>query len=391
MRLGPQLSAEYCSAGLRGLIGAVALAGLFGVACTPEPVVCGAPPERVQGPADGGTANPTANADTRKLLTWLQSLPSRPDRRVLAGQQVGAANFRLQEGHDDCVEGLNRATGKYPALVGFDLGYGKLGSPEQLEAVHVMARDDAAHGAVIEIDMSLGNPQTGGNVDDLAFTAMKDLAVPGSKTELAWRAQLDQVAGLLAKLRDDGVPVLFRPFHEMNIGAFWWSRQGRSDAVCPEDFVAAWRALFTQLSDERGLDNLLWVYAPNMAFDDAAKPVDFYFPGSAFVDVSGVDFYSRNIDDLAVRDGYQTASALSAVFGLTEYGPTATGAARGDFDMTGVLDGIKTRFPRTTFFMNWSSWNNITGPHLMCIVQNQKAAELMSDPWIISRDEVNWR
>ena len=365
---------------------------LMVVGCAqPPPVVCGVTPTREAGPGDGGTANPHSSDEARKLLSWLRTLPSRTNQRVLAGQQVGAANYRLQEGYDDCVEGLHAATGKYPALVGFDLGYGTLGTDEELEAIHVMARDYAAQGGVIEINLAIGNPQTGGNVDDLNFTTMKDLAVPGSKTQTAWREMMDHVATLLTKLRDDRVPVLFRPFHEMNIAAFWWSRQGASQFVCPEDFVAAWRALFTDFSEHRGLDNLLWVYAPNVPLDERAKPTDYYFPGAAYADISGVDFYSRDMADLNTGSAYETASALTGVFGLTEFGPAATGAARGDFDMTRVIDAIKTDFPKTTFFMNWSSWTNITGAHLQCIAQNKKASELMNDPWIISRAEVNWR
>ena len=48
------------------------------------------------------------------------------------------------------------------------------------------------------------------------------MLTPGTPLHTRWLEQVDTVAGYLAQLRDAGVPVLWRPYHEMNGVWFWW-------------------------------------------------------------------------------------------------------------------------------------------------------------------------
>lgn len=79
---------------------------------------------------------------------------------------------------------------------------------------------------------------------------------PESEIRRRWRSYLDKVAEGLSELESTGVPVLFRPLHEMNGDAFWWSEQD------PDAFQRVWREMFAYLTRIKGLKNLLWVYSP---------------------------------------------------------------------------------------------------------------------------------
>jgi len=99
------------------------------------------------------------------------------------------------------------------------------------------------------------NPKGGGLRDKGVNIA--ELLQPDTDTHQRWMQELDLTAEGLKELKDAGVVVLWRPFHEMNGGWFWWG------AKEPEQFIALWRHMFDYFSKTKSLDNLLWVYGPN--------------------------------------------------------------------------------------------------------------------------------
>ena len=87
---------------------------------------------------------------------------------------------------------------------------------------------------------------------------------------------MDAIARQLQRLRDAGVPVLWRPLHEASGGWFWWGAKG-SDA-----YIALYRLMFDRFTHEYGLDNLIWVW-------NGQDPA--WYPGDAYVDIIGEDIY----------------------------------------------------------------------------------------------------
>lgn len=98
------------------------------------------------------------------------------------------------------------------------------------------------------------------------------------------------LADHLGYLADRGVPVLLRPYHEMNTtpgrGGFWWAGQE------PGAFRRLWRLTYDYLVHRRGLHNLIFVWAPNSWDGSYGKEPRAYYPGGRYVDVVGVDDYS---------------------------------------------------------------------------------------------------
>ena len=54
---------------------------------------------------------------------------------------------------------------------------------------------------------------------------------------------MDVIAWFLAQLREAGVPVLWRPYHEMNGGWFWWGKKTGQPG-----YAALYRMLFERLT-----------------------------------------------------------------------------------------------------------------------------------------------
>jgi len=116
----------------------------------------------------------------------------------------------------------------------------------------------------------------------------KELLTPGSSLYNHWCAQVDAIAGYLQQLQDAHVPVLWRPYHEMNGDWFWWG--GRTGEYSTERL---YRQIFDRLVNHHHLKNLIWVWS----VDRVTKPEmahDKYFPGLPFVDVLGLDVYRND-------------------------------------------------------------------------------------------------
>jgi mannan endo-1,4-beta-mannosidase len=115
-------------------------------------------------------------------------------------------------------------------------------------------------------------------------------------------AQVDTAARVLRRLECAGVPVLWRPYHEMNGSWFWWGGQH------PDHMAALWRQLFDRLVHHHGLRNLVWVWSPSAVYDADVQPFARYFPGDDVVDVLAVDSYGGHYE----RRHYTSLLAVAA-------------------------------------------------------------------------------
>ncbi len=105
--------------------------------------------------------------------------------------------------------------------------------------------------------------------------------VPGSETYNSLITGMDRAVPYLQQLEDANVPVLWRPFHELDGGWFWWSKGGS------DNFVKLWQLMYSRYTDYWGLDNLIWVYGYS---GNGGGMADWY-PGDAYVDLVGADSY----------------------------------------------------------------------------------------------------
>jgi mannan endo-1,4-beta-mannosidase len=321
-------------------------------------------------------ANPAANAKAHAILNYLAGLERRPDKRLLSGQFADfgrGANLRL-------FESIQEKTGKWPALMGVDYADFRKGGITT-EGPNKAAIAYWNQGGLVTVSAHMYNPANpnGGGLRDKGVelaallgaegsaSAGKDAGAPG-ETHQRWMRQLDEMAAGLQELKEAGVVVLWRPFHEMNGGWFWW---GAKD---PPSFIKVWRHMFEYYSKTKKLDNLLWVYGPNHGENTAA-----YYAGDQYVDIVGLDAYTDFIDPAHIR-GYPEIATLPKPFGFTEYGPHGSSNPPGDYDYRRFIEGITNNFRRTVFFMSWNSkWS---------LNSNTNVTELLNHPWVVNRDEL---
>jgi mannan endo-1,4-beta-mannosidase len=307
-------------------------------------------------------ANPAANEKTKAILKYVQSLDPQAAKHLISGQFINSqdpSDVRL-------MDKIHDKTGYWPALLGVDYasqGGINIGPPNRAAIAYWR------EGGLVTVSTHLYDPMNfqGGGLRDQGVD-LSILLDESSAMNRRWIQELDRVAEGLQQLKDAGVVVLWRPFHEMNGGWFWW---GGKD---PNAFIKLWRHMFDYFSRTKNLDNLLWVYSPNHGEKTTA-----YYPGDRYVDLVGLDAYSDFID-LDHIQGYPPVARLPKPFGFTEYGPHGPSNPPGDYDYLQFVDGLEKNFPRAVFFMCWNEkWS---------LAANKNAKELLARPEIINREDL---
>lgn len=261
--------------------------------------------------------NRNASPEARALLRQLQELSG---KGILSGQHnnPGAISKFTDEVHE--------VTGKFPAVWGQDFGF----SAEEWDGIQY--RDEIVREAIRQhkagsivtlmwhaVPPTKDEPGTfkvdvcNGPLPDKEWKA---LLTPGSEVHRHWQSQVDVIAELLKRIQNENIPVLWRPYHEMNGDWFWWGAK-----TGEYGYARLYRQLYDYLTQEHGLNNLLWVWNANEPNAKAGLYVDFY-PGSDVVDVLATDVYGAKYDQAAYEE--LVALAGDRLVALGEIGEVPT-------------------------------------------------------------------
>jgi mannan endo-1,4-beta-mannosidase len=221
-----------------------------------------------------------------------EQLKSVDNNGVLFGHQDDLAygvTWDYEEGRSDTKE----AAGDYPALFGWELGGIELGHAVNLDSVPF----DKMRGFVIK-GYEMGavitfswHPYSAVDTTKSSWDTDQEVVkhiIPGGSHHEVFKKQLDEVADFMASLKTSNgkqVPFIFRPWHEMDGGWFWWG----STSCSPEAFKTLFRFTVEYLKNEKGLD-FLTAYSPDNSFNSEKEYLTWY-PGDDIVDIIGVDNY----------------------------------------------------------------------------------------------------
>ncbi len=220
-------------------------------------------------------------------------------------------NYTYNDYEQECRY-LYELTGHYPAIRGFDFNTHSPGFAWEDGVTDRMidwAKNrngicTASWHVTVPKDMSDFEVDKDGNITKIsndwqAYTygittdfVTANCMVEGTKEYYFFKEAMRLLAAELQKLQDAGVPVLFRPLHEAEGNAdpagtgagswFWWSKEGT------EVYHQLWKLLYTTLTEEYGLHNIIW--EQNLyAWSDASAN---WYTGDEWVDIVGFDKYN---------------------------------------------------------------------------------------------------
>lgn len=201
-------------------------------------------------------------------------------------------HWKYEDGKSD----IKLVTGEYPAVYGWELGNLELGSDCNLDSVPFdkMKKyicEVHARGGVNTISWHTNNPQTGGSAWDCMPATVASILPGGSKHAL-YLEWLDKLAAFFLDLRSSEgelIPVLFRPFHELNGNWFWWG----SRYCTPDEYKRLWQFTIGYLRHTKGLHHLIYTFNTDK-FSNREEYLERY-PGNSWVDVIGFDIYQREM------------------------------------------------------------------------------------------------
>ena len=155
-----------------------------------------------------------------------------------------------------------------------------------------------------------------------------------------------------------GVPVLWRPYHEMNGDWFWW---GKSHCT-PDEFRALWKFTVSYLRDTAAVHNFIYAFSPDNRFNSEAEFLERY-PGDEWVDMVGMDNYGdfgrdgtvENLLSQSLRFGlkqFKAKKIIEKVAALSHEWPfyfKQQGVGEGDLErLKAVIPVIKLDYPQET-------------------------------------------
>lgn len=290
--------------------------------------------------------NATKSKETLALMNLLNTING---KKTLSGTMANV-NWNINE-----AQWVNKHTGKWPALNGFDFIHHVFSSPggwvdytntsvveqwhEQGGIVSIMW-----HWNVLANNKSDYSFNYGTGEKETTFD-VKKIFSPSSPEYEQMIKDIDQVAGYLKLLRDKGIPVLWRPLHEAGGMWFWW---GRDAAACNE----LWKVMYQRFQDA-GLDNLIWVWTSAASWGKPYSDGYRWYPGDEYVDIVSIDVYNNADANNIYSTCYQMLQmeSPSKLIALTECGNVAD---------------IKTQWnsgSKWLYFMPWYDWERTNNPN----------------------------
>jgi mannan endo-1,4-beta-mannosidase len=238
---------------------------------------------------------------------------------------------------------IHDTTGKFPGLWSGDFLY-EQDNIDNRGTMIEEAKNQWKQGALINLMYHAAPPDLGepcgwdpGVINhSLSGDQWNELVTDGSDLNNKWKARLDVISVFLQDLKDNGVEVLWRPFHEMNKSMdpnqnpFWWN--GRPG---PNGSARLYQITRDYMVGSKGLTNLIWIWD--------VQDVDFnwadYNPGDGYWDVLAMDMYGDGYTTQKYETALQLAGQKPIAIGECEILPTV---------------GELVAQPRWTFFMAWA-------------------------------------
>jgi len=241
---------------------------------------------------ENGPVDRNATTETKALYSNLKRIQK---NHILVGHQDATLYGHTWAG-DDNRSDIKDVCGSHPALIGFDFALitnkpsGMTAHRSELLLKRMI--ETYNRGAVITMCWHTDNPLNGEtawvDTTKVVVNTVKEL-IPGGKAHEAYKEKLKLIAQMAQNSRGaEGklIPIIFRPFHEMEGSWFWWGRPHRTTG----EFKSLWRFTVEYLRDTLGVHNFLYAFSTDCKFKTREDYLIDY-PGDKYVDVLGMDEY----------------------------------------------------------------------------------------------------
>ncbi|MDD5946498.1 MAG: glycosyl hydrolase [Oscillospiraceae bacterium] len=332
--------------------------------------------------------NPNASLMTQKVYDYLCSVYG---NHIISGQQeyCGSHCYNInafeQQGlpidylmdNEQEFTHIYDTTGKYPAIRGIDFLFYNTTQPYYDNAPERAIQWFNDDGGIPTISFHWNVPTEEGSSTaafyvESASATYTTFSITNALKEGTWEhevilADIAVLAEQMQKLEDANVPCIFRPLHEAEGAWFWWGAEGPEP--CKEMYIFLW----DQLTNQYGLDNIIWEWT---SYTYCTSPA--WYPGDAYVDLIGYDKYN------AVNYQANLSAIASTFYSLVASTEGAKMVAMSENDTIPSLSNLVDSKAAWLYFCPWYG-NYITDASLNP-VNNLK--EIYQSEYCITLDEL---
>lgn len=332
--------------------------------------------------------NPNASLMTQKVYDYLCSVYG---KQVLSGQQEYCGShcynknaYESQGLPIDYLEDneqeftyIYEKTGKYPAIRGIDFLFYNTTQPYYDDAPERAIQWFNKEGGIPTISFHWNVPTEEGSSSaafyvESASATYTTFSITNALKEGTWEhdvilADIEVLAAQLQKLEDADVPCIFRPLHEAEGAWFWWGAEGPEP--CKELYIFLWE----KLTNEYGLDNIIWEWT---SYTYSTSPA--WYPGDEYVDMIGYDKYN------AVNYSANLSAIASTFYSLVASTEGEKMVAMSENDTIPSLSNLVDSKAAWLYFCPWYG-NYITDASLNPV---DNLAEIYQSDYCITLDEL---
>ncbi|MBC7653839.1 MAG: beta-mannosidase [Oligoflexus sp.] len=229
-----------------------------------------------------------ATKETKNLYKNLQKLMT---KGIMFGHQDDLAYGVNWKTSDIIKSDINDIVKDYPAVFGWDIGQIEHKSKNNIDGVPFDKMKDYIkwvydNGGINTIGWHVDNPLTLKHAWDNTRTV--NSVLPGGAKNKLYKKWMRNAAKYMKHLKgSDGkhIPLIFRPYHELNGGWFWWGK----DSTSTQEYIDLYRYTVDYFKNKKHLHNLIYVYNTN-TFSNADEFMKNY-PGDDVIDIVSFDNY----------------------------------------------------------------------------------------------------
>ncbi|MCF8262497.1 MAG: glycoside hydrolase family 26 protein [Melioribacteraceae bacterium] len=223
---------------------------------------------------------------TKQTINLYYNLESLSKKYILFGHHHTTAYGVFWRGESNRSD-VKDVTGSFPAVYGWDFGDVTQMDISRADWMIPKIADAFDNNSVNTFAWHYGNPVTGKSFYDTT-KAVANL-LPGGTLHQQYKHDLDRIARFAKGLTGKNhklIPIIFRPFHELDGSWFWWG----ANFCTPDEIKELFRFTVNYLRDFRKVPNIIYAFSPDRNFENEEEYLERY-PGDEFVDMIGVDNY----------------------------------------------------------------------------------------------------
>ena len=319
-------------------------------------------------------ANATAAA--REMYTFLHE---NFGTKTVSGMMTGEMLFGTTDicKHKD-MQAVYNASGKYPALVGFDFmnTTGKSENDSWMKdysnTAFTLAKDTYRKGGLPAFTWHWRDPS---RATDAFYSDQSSVKISSAlNSDGSWNTSsslykniikdIDKIADHFLQMQDEGMACLFRPLHEADGKWFWWGREGA------ENFRKLYQLVYNEMVNVKGVHNVLWIW-------NASPDNPEWNPGNEFYDIVSADIYNDAYDYSSCYPSFDKLKVITEgkkIITLSENGP---------------IPDIQREVDDEAVWSWWMPWYNTWNGGFVYKTSNAEWKACMTDSRVITLEDLS--